>query len=72
MTEHEPSKAAKAREYWKTAGESMEQYIELREGDILQTLREDVPEVDFVLFDNVLLLVWDNGPHADDCAQYGH
>ena len=70
-TEHEPSKAAKAREYWRTAGESVEQYIELREGDILQTLREDVPEVDFVLFDSKLLLVWDNVPHADSCIQYG-
>ena len=70
-TEHEPSKAAKAREYWRTAGESVEQYIELREGDILQTLREDVPEVDFVLFDSRLLLVWDNVPHADSCIQYG-
>lgn len=56
-TEHEPSKAAKAKEYWRTAGESVEQYIELREGDILQTLRHDVPEVDFVLFDSTLLLI---------------
>ena len=71
-TEHEPSKAAKAREYWRTAGESVEQYIELREGDILQTLREDVPEVDFVLFDSMLLQIGDNVPHADDCMQYGH
>jgi hypothetical protein len=70
-TEHEPSKAAKAREYWRMAGESVEQHIDLREGDILQTLREDVPEVDFVLFDSMLLLVRDNGPYADDCAQYG-
>jgi predicted O-methyltransferase YrrM len=52
-TEHEPSKAAKAREYWRTAGESVEQYIELREGDILQTLQKDVPKVDFVLFDSM-------------------
>ena len=71
-TEHEPSKAAKAREYWRMAGESVEQHIDLREGDILQTLREDVSEVDFVLFDSMLLLIRDNGPHADDCAQYGH
>lgn len=71
-TEHEPSKAAKAREYWRTAGESVEQYIELREGDILQTLREDVLEVDFVLFDSMLLQIGDNVPHADDCMQYGH
>jgi len=56
-TEHEPSKAAKAREYWRTAGEGVEEYIELREGDILQTLREEVPEVDFVLFDSMLPLI---------------
>ena len=71
-TEHEPSKAAKAREYWRTAGESVEQYIELREGDILQTLRYDVPKVDFVLFDSMLLLRWDSVPRADRYTQYGH
>ena len=64
-TEHEPSKAAKAREYWRTAGESVEQYIELREGDILQTLRHDVPEVDFVLFDSTFPSTQGDVLHAD-------
>jgi predicted O-methyltransferase YrrM len=65
-TEHEPSKAAKAREYWRTAGESVERYIELREGDILQTLQKDVPEVDFVLFDSMLLLIGNGVSRADN------
>lgn len=71
-TEHESSKAAKAREYWRTAGDSVEQYIELREGDILQTLQKDVPEVDFVLFDSMLPLILGDVLFADHCTQYGH
>jgi hypothetical protein len=71
-TEHEPSKVAKAREYWRAAGESVERYIELREGDILQTLRHNVPEVDFVLFDSMLLLVRGDVLRADQCTQSGH
>lgn len=51
-TEFEASKAAKAREHWEEAGESVKPWIELREGDILKTLRDDVPLVEFVLFDS--------------------
>lgn len=40
-----------ARGYWKEAGEEVESWIELREGDILETLKKDMPTVDFVLFD---------------------
>ena len=64
-TEREPTKAAKAREHWKMAGETVEQYIELREGDILQTLRSDVPEVDFILFDSMLPLTCGHMIFAD-------
>lgn len=52
-TEFEPTKAARAREHWKIAGDAVEKYIELREGDILQTLQHDVPSIDFVLFDSM-------------------
>lgn len=51
-TEYEASKAAKAREHWKEAGDAVKSWIELREGDILKTLQDDVPLVDFVLFDS--------------------
>jgi predicted O-methyltransferase YrrM len=54
-TEKEPSKAAKAREYWKEAGEEVEPWIEVREGDLLETLRveEGMPEViDMLLLDS--------------------
>lgn len=51
-TENEPSKAIKAREYWKEAGEDVEAYIELREGDLTKTLQVDLPLIDFVLFDS--------------------
>ncbi|KAI0443250.1 O-methyltransferase [Xylaria telfairii] len=51
-TENEPSKIALARQHWKDAGEEVEPWIELREGDLRQTLASDLPkEIDFVLFD---------------------
>lgn len=54
-TEKEASKAAKAREYWKEAGEEVEPWIEVREGDLLETLRveEGMPDViDMLLLDS--------------------
>ncbi|KAH6612276.1 S-adenosyl-L-methionine-dependent methyltransferase [Chaetomium sp. MPI-SDFR-AT-0129] len=54
-TEKEPSKAVRAREHWKEAGREVEEAIELREGDLLETLaREDMPEV----VDLLLLDIW--------------
>ncbi|TGJ88297.1 hypothetical protein E0Z10_g479 [Xylaria hypoxylon] len=51
-TENEPAKAILARQHWKEAGEEVEPWIELREGDLRQTLASDLPaEIDFVLFD---------------------
>ena len=52
-TEFEASKAAEARGYWKEAGESVEPWIQLKEGDLLETLKKDVPTLDFVLFDSM-------------------
>jgi predicted O-methyltransferase YrrM len=54
-TEKEPSKAAKAREHWKEAGDEVEPWIELREGDLLETLKvtEGLPEsIDLLLLDS--------------------
>lgn len=51
-TEFEASKAAKAREHWDEAGETVKPWIELREGDILKKLQDDLPPVDMVLFDS--------------------
>ncbi|KAI1152729.1 O-methyltransferase [Nemania diffusa] len=51
-TENEPSKIALARQHWKEAGEEVEPWIDLREGDLRQTLASGLPaEIDFVLFD---------------------
>ncbi|KAI0912834.1 O-methyltransferase [Ustulina deusta] len=51
-TENEPSKIALARQHWKEAGDEVEPWIELREGDLRQTLASDLPtEIEFVLFD---------------------
>ena len=45
-TEKEPTKAARARCYWKQAGKEVEPWIELREGNLLETLNqtEGLPE----------------------------
>lgn len=58
-TEKEPTKAARAREYWRDAGEEVEPWIELREGDLLETLKveEGMPEkIDLLLLDSRLPL----------------
>ncbi|KAA8642380.1 O-methyltransferase [Aspergillus tanneri] len=54
-TEYEPGKATVAREHWNTAGEEIASVIELREGDLRETLkREDYNGVDFLLLDSGL------------------
>lgn len=51
-TEYEPEKSAQARKYWAEAGEAVEPWIDLREGDLRNTLAKDLPTVDFALFDS--------------------
>jgi predicted O-methyltransferase YrrM len=54
-TEKEPSKAARARKHWGEAGEEVEPWIELREGDLTETLKveEGMPEqIDMLLLDS--------------------
>lgn len=51
-TEFEPTKAAQARKHWQEAGETVEPWVDLREGDLLQTLEHQVPQLDAVLFDS--------------------
>ncbi|KAF4454490.1 hypothetical protein F53441_2994 [Fusarium austroafricanum] len=51
-TEKENTKAARARKHWSEAGEEVELWIELREGDLRETLLEDMPEeIDMLLLD---------------------
>ncbi|KAH6959054.1 S-adenosyl-L-methionine-dependent methyltransferase [Fusarium avenaceum] len=51
-TENEPAKADRARKHWSQAGDDIQKVIELREGDLLETLKTDLPEqVDFLLLD---------------------
>ncbi|KIL92874.1 hypothetical protein FAVG1_04055 [Fusarium avenaceum] len=53
-TEKESSKAARARKHWSEAGEEVELWIELREGDLRETLlvEEGMPEeIDMLLID---------------------
>ncbi|KAL0937032.1 O-methyltransferase [Colletotrichum truncatum] len=51
-TENEPTKAKRAREHWKRAGSEVEKWIELREGDLRETLKTHLPqEIDFILLD---------------------
>lgn len=51
-TEKEASKAEIAKEYWKECGETVEEQIDLRVGDLLETLKKDVPQVDLLLLDS--------------------
>jgi|SRR5262245_37859571 len=48
-TEHEPAKARAARAHFAEAG--LSEFVDLREGDLRQTLREIPRPVDFVLMD---------------------
>ncbi|KAI1482335.1 S-adenosyl-L-methionine-dependent methyltransferase [Daldinia eschscholtzii] len=51
-TENEPTKATKAREHWRAAGDEIEKWIELREGDLRETLKSNLPnQIDFLLLD---------------------
>lgn len=52
-TENEPTKAAQARKHWKAAGDDIERWIDLREGDLRETLASNMPgQIDFVLLDS--------------------
>ncbi|KAH0528826.1 hypothetical protein TsFJ059_003638 [Trichoderma semiorbis] len=51
-TEKEHTKAERARQHWKEAGDDLvTRHIDLREGDLLQTLKNNVPQLDLVLID---------------------
>jgi len=51
-TELEPTKAERARQHWKEAGDELvTRHIDLREGDLLETLKDNVPTLDLVLID---------------------
>jgi hypothetical protein len=55
-TEKEDSKAAKARENWRKAGSEVEPWIELRQGDLLATLKDtdNLPDtIDLLLLDSM-------------------
>lgn len=52
-TENENQKAEVARSYWRECGEVVESEIDLRVGDLLQTLKVDMPpQVDLLLLDS--------------------
>jgi predicted O-methyltransferase YrrM len=51
-TEHEHSKAEQARKHWTEAGEVVERHIDLREGDLRETLKTNIPPVDLLLIDS--------------------
>lgn len=54
-TEKEEVKAERARGHWKEAGDEVEPWIDLKFGDLLETLKVDMPEeVDMLLLDSEL------------------
>nr|WNZ75526.1 hypothetical protein [Trichoderma harzianum] len=51
-TEKEHTKAERARQHWKEAGDDLvTRHIDLRQGDLLETLKNNVPQLDLVLID---------------------
>ncbi|KAL4914478.1 S-adenosyl-L-methionine-dependent methyltransferase [Aspergillus aurantiobrunneus] len=50
-TEKEKEKAETARKYWAQCGEVVQKEIDLREGDLLETLKDGLPQVDLLLLD---------------------
>jgi len=50
-TEHEPTKAEKARAHWTEAGEEVSRHIDLRVGDLRETLKVNLPQIDMLLLD---------------------
>jgi predicted O-methyltransferase YrrM len=52
-TEKEPEKAARARHYWEECGKALENRIDLREGDLTETLKTRVSDVDLLLLDSM-------------------
>ncbi|CAG7975184.1 unnamed protein product [Penicillium olsonii] len=52
-TEKEVSKAKLAREHWASAGKEVEDVIDLRVGDLRETLTADLGVVDFLLLDTL-------------------
>jgi predicted O-methyltransferase YrrM len=55
-TENEPTKAAKAKDHWVQCGDLVTDVIDLREGNLLETLKRDVEGVDLLLLDSMLFL----------------
>ena len=51
-TEKEESKAKVARAHWARAGKEIEDVIDLRVGDLRETLTSDLGTVDFLLLDS--------------------
>ncbi|KAG6810981.1 hypothetical protein H0H93_014643, partial [Arthromyces matolae] len=57
-TEYEPEKAKKAREHWKECGDIVADVIDLREGDLRETLKENVENVDLLLLDSTSMATY--------------
>lgn len=51
-TEKEPEKAEIARKHWTQCGDIVKREIDLREGDLLETLKNGLPQVDLLFLDS--------------------
>lgn len=56
-TEKEPEKVLKAKEHWLEAGKSVTDHVEIREGDLLETLQRDLCPIDLLLLDSKFILL---------------
>jgi hypothetical protein len=59
-TEKEEEKAEKARTYWRECGRCVEEVVELRVGDLRETLKKDLPaEIDLLLLDSKFCILFE-------------
>lgn len=57
-TEKETRKAEVARKYWAQCGAAVEQEIDLRVGNLLETLKDGLPQVDLLLLDSKFFILY--------------
>lgn len=72
-TENEPTKAKRAKEHWKEAGEEVEPWITLLEGDLRETLPDQmkkIDQIDMLLLDSMLTPILRSPFHNDLLSQY--
>lgn len=70
-TEKESTKAVEAQKHWEQAGEEVRDVIDLRVGDLKETLKGDLGIVDFLLLDSEFFLCLSDREFWVNSVQFG-